>query len=1201
MASIVLSSIGAASGSMFGGVLGASMGRLFGAMAGRFVDNKLFGYSSTTHSSGPRLKDLSIQTSSYGVMIPMVFGVIRTAGNIIWSMPLKEVMAAHRYEAGAKGSKVSHVRNEYKYFASFAVSICEGPIDEVIRIYAGRELLRMDQYNIRIYKGTEDQMPDTLIESVKGLGKAPAFRGQAYVVFEDFPLAEFGNHLPNFNFEVRKKVAGQYQQTAEELVQSLIVIPGGGEFVYDTKPQYKSFGDAPKNAWCQRGRAKSINTHTHYGKTNAIVSMDQMQKTLPNLKWVAVVVNWFGNSLDVKDCTIRPGVEYNDGRTRTIPDSWSVAGYNRQSAHQISKVDGRPTYGGSINDASILRYIEELKSRGYKVMFYPMLFMDLPEKPWRGMITGDAKEVSSFFNRSHGYNDFVMHYARLLEGKVDAFVIGSEFRELTSIKSENDSFPAVSELIMLASQCKSQLGKDTIITYAADWSEYHHTEGGWYHLDPLWASDGIDVVGIDSYFPLSNSEHSLYDVDDIIKGWDEGEGVDYYYAGENKTDPKPLAAPYAWKNIRWWWENYHINPNGEKTAWDPKSKKIWFTEYGFPSVDCTTNEPNVFYDPKSPKPTFPIHSKGTTDFKAQRSAIIATELKWHNSDMIENKFLWCWDARPYPYWPDFHRVWSDSGAWQKGHWVQGKIGHSTLAGVLETLCHKSSLEAAHYVCENLDDNLDGFLVDSRSSVRGLIELLQKAYQFDALESDGRIIFKNTKDHTILHIPHEDFICAPKQPILSIRRAQEVELPQKVDVNYVDISKNYQISNQHSMRNSTLSRQKESLDLPLVLSQGNARLIAESYLHSMWTGRTSYSFSLSTKYINLAPGDVISTDYEGRTHEIKIVSIQFGKNNVLKIEGVSYKKFHKTQNDVEVLKKATEFSVMSDTTVEILDLPHIRDYDLEKGYVWLAGKNMTEGETKGATVFASLTKGSGYKMIADVSKLSTYGKIVSFQEEETDKIIVNLENGELISIGDDAFDNGGNLCLIGNEIIQFKNARLIDDHQYELKHLRRGISSTESHMNGHESGDRFIMLDDNLVFLELPSQYVGKTVYIKSVSKGKTLGQTTEEEFVYQANSRRPFAPTDLSVSECADGYHVSWNRRNRLFTEYGDYISLPQEEVEERYVVETFDENRESLGVMYVTSVTSCEISKSAFSVSVAQISRIGAKGFEAFYDIAKD
>ena len=57
----------------------------------------------------------------------------------------------------------------------------------------------------RLYKGTEDQNPDPTIESYEGVGSTPAYRGLAYVVIEDFPLANYGNRIPNFTFEVKRK------------------------------------------------------------------------------------------------------------------------------------------------------------------------------------------------------------------------------------------------------------------------------------------------------------------------------------------------------------------------------------------------------------------------------------------------------------------------------------------------------------------------------------------------------------------------------------------------------------------------------------------------------------------------------------------------------------------------------------------------------------------------------------------------------------------------------------------------------------------------------------------------------------------------------------------------------------------------------------------------------------------------------------
>lgn len=51
----------------------------------------------------------------------------------------------------------------------------------------------------------------------------------------------------------------------------------------------------------------------------------------------------------------------------------------------------------------------------------------------------------------------------------------------------------------------------------------HHTDGVWYHIDKLWASCDIDFIGIDAYFPITNSDQSEYDTKEIKRGCDSGE------------------------------------------------------------------------------------------------------------------------------------------------------------------------------------------------------------------------------------------------------------------------------------------------------------------------------------------------------------------------------------------------------------------------------------------------------------------------------------------------------------------------------------------------------------------------------------------------------------------------------------------------------------------------------------------------------
>ncbi len=193
MASIVLGSVGAKFGSFIGGPMGASMGWAIGSAIGSMFQKG---------AEGPRLKNLQLQGSEYGKMIPIVYGGVRVPGQVIWQTQLEE----HKQEGGKGGSGVT----TFSYTASFAVLVCEGEIDRMPRIWADGTLIYdttgsnpgLPSIPITIYRGTATQLPDPTMEAVLGVGNTPAHRGFCYVVFTDWDLTNFGNRLPSLNFEV---------------------------------------------------------------------------------------------------------------------------------------------------------------------------------------------------------------------------------------------------------------------------------------------------------------------------------------------------------------------------------------------------------------------------------------------------------------------------------------------------------------------------------------------------------------------------------------------------------------------------------------------------------------------------------------------------------------------------------------------------------------------------------------------------------------------------------------------------------------------------------------------------------------------------------------------------------------------------------------------------------------------------------------
>jgi len=1168
MASIVLGAIGTAVGSTFGmGVFGNALGGAIGRTIGGFIDSAILPPTKLRPLNGPRLANLAVQTSTYGKMIPIVYGNMRLGGNIIWSQPIQETATTTTSTGGGKGGggTVSQTSTTYTYSVTLAVAICEGPVDQVLRIWADAQQLDLSQFTVRIYLGDETQLPDSLITSIEGAENTPAYRGLAYVVFENFPMANYGNRIPNFTFEVKKKVLypDYNDQILEDQINSMIMIPGGGEFVYDTTIEYKIPGELVGSDWVQQGSQQNINMQNPNGEANCLMSLDQLADTCPNIEWISVVVSWFGTSMDAGTCVVLPGVEYQTGAT-TSPNSWGVAGFTRSTAHLITYIDGAPQYGGTPDDGSVLRYLTELRNRGYKIIFYPVMFMDVSGKPWRGDLTGSATDVGNFFTKTNGFNAFITHYANMVNGHVDGFIIGSELVGLTQVTDTPGNYPAVNALVSLAATVKGILGSSVTVTYAADWSEYHHTNGGWYNLDPLWASSHIDVIGIDAYFPLTDAPQDGYDVTTVIAGWTSGEGYDWYYTDTARTIKASLSPPYAWKNIAWFWNNTHTNPDSTTTAWVPNSKKIWFTEYGFSSVDGATNEPNVFYDPDSSGSAFPRFSKGQVDFVAQRVGHVATQNQWAGSSMIERMFVWTWDARPFPYWPDLTAVWSDGGDWITGHWVQGKFGTSSLAAIISDLCARAGLQSTDIDVSNITDQVDGFFISDQQTYRDSIEALQQAYFFDVVESDNVLEFVPRGGNSVVSIS-EDTLVPPSgkksYEVFTVTRLQEIELPKRVNVVYMNRLSNYQSSTQYSQREVTSSLEVVTLDLPIVCDDQLGKNIADITLFSQWMGRTGYQFSLPVQYAQLEPTDVITVTVSGVAHRMRIISTYMSASTTLQVQAIaedlSTFDFYAAPGNSTNLLQPT--NTVSTTTLDFLDIAAFPGDDPTTGILRMAATGLSSGWT-GAALYRSDDGGANYGQILTFTSAASIGTAQNalasgptavFDYTNTLTILFINSDSQLQSVSELAVLNGANAALLGSEIIQFTTATLISPGQYTLSGLLRGRLGTEWAVGSHVSGENFVLLDGTIAKQTMANSLIGKLRQYKPVTFGSSLTSAVEQDFTYTAVSLKPYSPVQINGSRDGSGnLTINWFRRTRVDGNWEDNVDVPLNETSEAYEID---------------------------------------------------
>lgn len=1061
------------------------------------------------------LKDYNLQTSTYNKIIPEVFGKVRISGNIMWTSEITKTSIHHAQKTTKNG--VQNAYTEYLVRGSFAIAICKGVVDEIQNIYANDEPLNLATYNIKIYYGDEEQRADPTIQSYLGVD-IPAFRGLCYVVFTEFPMEQFNNTIPNFTFDIIRRKELQENNDVENLVSCVNIIPGSGEFVYDTKTQKKLNGNWLFGKFYETDKAIILNKHTSSQYTDAIDSLNDLQNTFPNLKWVSLVVCWFCDNLNCKYASIYPACENNT--TNTTPDIWKVAGLSRQEAKVVScDKDGNIRYGGTPSDDCVKRYAKEIKKRGLKLCLYPMLMVDVEQKPWRGYISGNSEDVANFFQKADGYNNFIKHYTRLLKDDIDAVIIGSEMKSLTSIFNEQDgTYPAVEEFCNLAQEIKNIVNTNTKITYTSDWSEYHHDNRGNYNLDTLWSNENIDFIGIDAYFPLTDLSETTYDIEKIKTGWRSGEGYDFYYTDDSRTTKQNLDSQWAWKNVEWFWNNEHYNLNGTKTSWIPKSKKIWFMEYGFPSVDCCTNQPNVFYSKGSLDSAFPRNSTGSVDFKAQRVAIKATELAWKDSECVENKFLYTWDARPYPYFPNLKDVWADADCWKYGHFLNGKLGTATLANIINYLCKKLGLEDKDYDTTLLKDELiEGYLIDDKKSVLSHIKILSNAFNFDAYLENGRIIFKSLLNTETHKINENDLLIDTENnhPAFKIEQYGEINIPTNIELLFMDTSDNYKTSTAIA-KDDSKNNKSYSISANIPMSRAQAQQIAWKILSNLTNQKIYYSLKLPITYLNICPLDTIELTFDNEKYLMRVKSIEIIDLTTISLvcfsiianENILTNLNYSNQPITNSVKTINE---IAKTNIKLFELHNIRNnisnntFDIHCA-IWSDNNNWN-----GASLYYSTDNEQNYEVLKYINTETSIGKLINMNNitnisanyiDTQTEIVFSLlnENGKLQSITDDEFLELKNIVLIGNEIIAFKDVEQIEKNIFKISNLLRGRFNTEEYINNHQNGEDVILLDNDLPTIELPITMKGKTIFVKTISNGDSLINVEAKKITLQGLS-----------------------------------------------------------------------------------------------------
>jgi uncharacterized protein (TIGR02217 family) len=468
------------------------------------------------------------------------------------------------------------------------------------------------------------------------------------------------------------------------------LLPATGEFTYDSIPydgQRATGTSQPINTFYAPGGSK---TDYSYSIDQLQAAHPECSTVSVVCAWFADSLE--AGACHVYPSTTYIGGSFQ--QTNGGLDPWRVSGLNQTSPGliPIPAAGSSFVYGGTPSDQSIVRCIRDLKARGFRVVFYPFLLMTASGYPWRGRIThspdataASTSAVNAFLGSAsptqftpdpvnltvayagsstdYTYRRMILHYAWLctVAGGVNLFLLGSELRGLETIRGPGWTpagsldgsgnaiwdYPFVAGLEQLANDVRSVLDAQgftknlstlsNMISYSADWSDwmgYQHpgANGQWPHLDSLWASPNIDIVGFDNYLPLSDwttgvggldvlnwlepapsgawppppstmsglgltGSPTIYSIPYLQANIEGGEKYNWYYndsvSGGEGLDPNgsdlvvslpqsdrlaqarnsysPNQQLLANKQLRWWWNNTHqaTYDDGDGNGWAP--------------------------------------------------------------------------------------------------------------------------------------------------------------------------------------------------------------------------------------------------------------------------------------------------------------------------------------------------------------------------------------------------------------------------------------------------------------------------------------------------------------------------------------------------------------------------------------------------------------------------------------------------------
>lgn len=1132
--------IGGVAGFLIGGPAGVATGAQIGWALGGVAGALLFPPKGP-NVEGPRLNDLSVQTSGYGVPIAVVAGQAKLAGNVIWKTDIRERKTTRRRGKGGGGQKIT----EYSYFGSWAVGLCEWLVPPanpgVLRIWldnklvydtsGASEIVQIPGLVWRFYGGDETQLPDPLIEATVGAAEAPAHRGLAYIVFDDVPLDRFGNRIPQVTVELVGQIVESFPQVAtippaaplwastpsdktyittfatnvavdfrrgriyEGRFRTSTTGGGADEMirVYDLVTM-QTIGEhpldrvlAPFFPGTPPGPASTGAGILHVGVDGFLyMTGGTGANRVPLFKInpdTMLAVGCFGNPLG-------DGFGFGDNGTRLVsPMQITSISVPRLNMTPRTFVIVQGSYSATLTiDADFMTYVWGAGD----VAIAPSV---VPTNLGIGPLTYPIQLVPG---RTRDDGGVELWYLRGMESAAPLRIEVVRFRYYSGAANLGggaamgifrDDFTAIDVPAEI----------DALATYpllqAAFWD----------------ASDDTLVIAMSG----AGSPGPGYSRFTTFK-WSPGSGV-------------------VWKVVN------HALPTGHDGRGDVT--RVLGGTFGLGgnflvqvgSGDTLVNAAGADFK--------------TLSWLDEQVAVVGYVTAGAGAHEVAKRFL----SRATP-------------------------GTLTVGTVVAALCERAGLAPGDINTAALTDSLRGYMLARPMSARDAIAPLATFANADAVEQDDVILFRKRGGASVATLAYTDLAREdPDANVIEEQRAQDADLPSVVTVRHADIERGWEQGAQSWQRPRAptavmFSRGAAAVDLPIPTTAAEAKSLARRLCVGAWRERTRLSFAVGPLHARLVPTDVVTLGTrDGASIRCRVLSTQLGANWTTRIEAVT------EDAAVYSLTAAADggtgwaepqmpmpyyMQVIAPDMALVDDGDDLTQQGLRE-YAFVCAYN--EAAFRGATV---IERGAGlpWEQLGVVTQAVEWGSLVAtpvapaspWTWDEVNTLRVSMTVGEPESATDLEVLNGANRAALVSpdgtaEVVQWRTATQGSDGIWTLSGLLRGRRGTEDRIASRGAGDRFIILDGSRLLYDAATGERTASRQLKAVSIFDTQDTAPPGPTkVLRGRAEMPYAPAQVvGTRDGSQNLTITWVRRTRVGGELLDGTgTVPLSEGAEAYEVE---------------------------------------------------